>query len=85
MSAKFELHHICSIRTLPPLPAWGRGATRTGGLHRFRLFRQRALRWQLLLVLVEFGLLVEITPDSLAIQAADGTPATRLPREEFIA
>jgi hypothetical protein len=58
MSAKFELHHICSIRTLPPLPAWGRGATRTGGLHRFRLFRQRALRWQLLLVLVEFGLLV---------------------------
>src|SRR6185437_5031385 len=57
-SPKFEPRHIRSIKALPSRQAVPARGVNTGGRIMFRLFRQRALRWQLLLVLVEFALLV---------------------------
>src|SRR5690348_13836043 len=57
---KLDARHICGIKAVPlatGLTTERRAHNKEGSIDVYRLFRQRALHWQLLLVTVEFGML----------------------------
>src|SRR5690348_5406349 len=57
---KLDTRHVCGIKTVPlatGLTTERRAHNKEGSIDVYRLFRQRALHWQLLLVSVEFGML----------------------------